>query len=355
MRYYLKYRDFDVVSFDAAAQEVEGLHKHFLPIQLQSVKHDFTMIRKFCSGRILMMNRKFCKDILTCYGVDDQTDLGICLACSGLSFRDCYWLCPEDSRTSWKNINLFDNEFSFDLSKTALTGIPSVPNDSVYTGELTGLGTRAKGFFRSGDKILLVKDESRDEINSEILTYYIARLLDLRCTKYENRIIFGKHCSVCALQTSVDAELIPCRDYMELYQEHRLSWQSETYRAFMKTGGVDFVKMQILDYLILNTDRNRDNYGMIRVNGSMAGMYPMFDHDSAFKGIGTNGIYFPSGMTFADTLSYLKQTEEYASIRGNLQDFVKSLESDKVKELFLALKSISVYQAVRERAKRLLD
>ncbi len=64
--------------------------------------------------------------------------------------------------------------------------------------------------------------------------------------------------------------------------------------------------MQLFDCVTFNSDRNRDNYGLLRLNGVVKGLYPLFDHDSCFKAKGMNGYYFPTGLTYRQTIDYLK-------------------------------------------------
>ncbi len=75
---------------------------------------------------------------------------------------------------------------------------------------------------------------------------------------------------------------------------------------FMDNDPVNFVKMQVFDYITLNTDRNRDNFALLRKNGKIAGLYPVFDHDSCFKGISGKAIYFVTGLSFKESMNYLK-------------------------------------------------
>lgn len=355
MKYYIKYRDINVVEFDTDTLAVKILHKQLLPVQISNCACNFTMIQKFCDNRALLMNRKYSKDILASYGIENQTNINICLIGNALSFRDCYWINQSQSNILWKDINLYDNKFSVKLSKTALTGIHSVIDDSLYTGELTGKGTRAKGFFRQNNgKIALVKAETIDEINAEILTYVVSTLLELPCTIYKKQKILNKLCSVCEIQTCNNIELIPFRDYMDKYLEHVMSIESDSFKEFTTYAKEDFIKMCILDYVLLNIDRNRDNFGLQRINGVITGMYPMFDHDSCLKGVHTNGIYFPTGLSFAKTLELIKRSNYYNKLYNNIKVFEHRLKTPEIKDIFLRLSTKEKYNGVLQRASKLL-
>lgn len=150
MIYYLKYIDTNVIKFDTVYEAVSVLNPSLLPYSIANMSVSYDMVRKFCSDRILMMNRKHRKEILDSCGLSNKSAIYICLLCKGLSFRDNYWICREGSKDTWSTVNLYDNSFSKELAHTALTGDASkvLIGDNVFTGELTNKGTRAKCFHR---------------------------------------------------------------------------------------------------------------------------------------------------------------------------------------------------------------
>lgn len=362
MGYYLKYKDSNVLWFDTISMSINIINKSLLPYSIQNMDESYDMIRQFCSCRILMMNREYCKEILTACGIDDQTDINICIVGRALSFRDNYWICRDDSSESWGSINLYQNKFSVEVQRVSLTGDMSVVNkystgDSLYTGELTAKGTRAKCYNRDKDNfIYLIKNEALTEIKSEIITYYIASALGLNCSSYMYKKIDNLDCSICRIYTSEINELIPCRDIMSFYKETSTSIQSNAYKTFYNIGRFNFIKMQLLDYIVLNTDRSRDNYGLLQQNERLIDLYPIFDHDSCFKGKSENGIYFPSGLSFAKTLDYLKSTyyNDLVSLRPQLISFDKYINANDFRDLFLRYKSLDEYNAILRRSKNIL-
>lgn len=359
MMYLLKYKDSIVLKFDTKNRYVELISKDLLPYSIANMKVSYDMISKFCSDRILMMNRQYCKEILNSCNIDDQSDINICITGKALSFRDNYWICKEGSKELWCNVNLYNNKFSSELEYISLTGDMSkvVLTDDLFTGELTNKGTRAKCFHRESDKLFLIKNESLDEIRSEIITFYLASALGLRCSQYSYGKINNLDCSVCQIFTSEDIELIPCRDVMSYYNEYKLYFNGNTYNTFYNIGKLDFLKMQLLDYIVLNTDRNRDNFGLCKRNGVLVGLYPIFDHDSCFKGKRTKANYFPSGLSFTDTLFNikLKYHNEMIILRPYIENFKNYISTPQFKDLFLSYKSEEVYNSVLRRTDNILN
>lgn len=358
MEYLLMYKDIAVLGFDTETQEATLLNADYIPlcIRLKNGDYSFDSIRQFCSLRVLLMNRAYCKEILTSCGVEDQSDINICIISRALSFRDNYWIKSESSEEKWNSVNLYTNSFSVQAANVALTGVMDTIDigGKLYTGELSGKGTRPKCFIRRGDDILLFKAETVDEIKSEIISAVIASVLGLkRPTRYWYEKAQGKDCSVCKILTSENSELVHYRDIMSYHDEVTMSYASSSYQFLMALDPEQFLLMQLFDYVTLNTDRNRDNFGMEMRNNTFVGLYPIYDHDSCFKGKSTNGTYFPTGLTFDQTISYLKSLHEYHLIRDRIDTAVNYFHSTEFQDIFLKFKSIDIYESMLWRLKML--
>ena len=94
MEYLLMYKDIQVFRFDMKTREIELLNENYIPICIrrQDGRYTFDSVRKFCSLRVLSMNRVYCKEILNSCGVDDQSDVSISIISRALSYRDNYYL-----------------------------------------------------------------------------------------------------------------------------------------------------------------------------------------------------------------------------------------------------------------------
>lgn len=362
IEYCLKYKNEIVFKFNIDQKSITMVKESLLPLSLQNKPITYDLVTKFCADRILMLNREYCKEILTACGVDDQSEVNICIVCKGLSFRDNYWITTTRSKEVWEEVNLYQNEFSVAISRIALTGnmdeatIHNIIGDNVYTGELTGKGTRAKCYLRKEGSIYMVKSETREEIMSEILTFFIAQALNIGCSRYRIGQIFDRECSVCEILTSQEKELIPCRDVLSYYNTNVMSCSGDYYKTFMSADPYNFIKMQILDYVTLNVDRNRDNFGLLASRGKLIGLYPLFDHDSCFKGKSTEGQYFPTGLTFAQTLELLK-TEYgfyYDALADEIAHFKKIIKHEDFRsDIFLKCKSEYEYESMLKRVDNL--
>lgn len=354
--FYLMYRDIPVAMFNKDTEYYTIKHPSMLPF---SIKEDtsYTAIQKFCSNRILMMNRKYCKEILTSCGIDDQSDLNICVVCHGLSFRDCYWIKGVNSDLTWDRVNLWNNEFSESISNTALTGESTsiIINDVVFTGELTNKGTRAKCYVRDNGKILLIKEETKREIFAELTVSIIADALGVPCARYSYQSIKGRDCSVCEIQTSVNVEMLDAREVLLHFNETAFKLDSNSYKYFSDNGKDEFVLMQLFDYITLNTDRNRDNFALMKQNGCIVGLYPLFDHDSCYKGKSINAHYFVTGVSFKETLDYLNKTYNLLKFETKINKVKEVIEEESFSSQLKLVLGEDYYNGLKERVNSILE
>ena len=343
--YSLMWKNEEVLRFNPNKHQAKIINNEKLGYNTHNFNNHYEIILSFCADRVLMMNREHCKEILTSCNIDDQSALGICLISRALSFRDNFWFKKCRDNITWESINLYTNKFSEQITKVAITGETEVVNidDGLFTGELTSKGTRAKSYIRNNGKVFLYKVENADEINSEIVSFYIAKALNLPSAMYFSDKLYGKHCSVCQILTNEDVELI-------LYRELLSNYGGQAYSMIMNLDPANFIKMQVFDYITLNTDRNRDNYGVVRYKGKFYSLYPIYDHDSCFKGKGTNATYFPTGMTFAKTLEFLKTFEQYAMYINKEQIHYNIVS---VKDKIIYYKDEKTYNEILKRIERL--
>lgn len=341
--YYLKWKDEIVLQFNPERQELEIRQRNLLPISVSNLNPCYNMIAKFCADRILMLNREYCKEILLVCGIDDQTAVPICLISKALSFRDNYWITPVRSNDTWDKVNLYNNEFSQKIARVALTGerCNYGVEDSLVTGELTCKGTRAKCYARDSGNIYLYKNETVDEISSELASCIVAEVVGIPYAKYWFSRYNDKPCSVCQILTNSDYELIPYRDLLSAFSTGALDF-------VRSTDPLNLARMMLFDYLTLNTDRNRDNFGLLRYKGKIVSMYPIYDHDACFKGKNTSAFYFVTGKTFSKTLAALKQDMIYEKLGVNEISF--KLHTSSFKDTFIKLKNEALYDELLQRA-----
>ena len=349
--FLLMYKDIPVLKFKEF--ELSVLHKHLLPVSIQHLPEDYSMIQHFCNSRCMQMNRGYAKEILTSCGIEQQNDVSICTLSLGLSFRDNYWIKSEDDTRTWKDVNLYSNEFSKEISRTSLTGeMCSVTlSDKVYTGELTNLGTRAKSFVRMDGKIYLLKSMPAVSVMHEVVAYYVAEALGVECTKYGVMKYSDLLCSVCEIETSMSVELTHAEDY----RSRNLHDVWKTNLEFLDMDRRGYMLMQIFDYLTLNTDRNFKNFAMKRVSGREVSLYKLYDHDACFLGVTDQGIYFPTALSFWESMLWLNENchAEFQRALTNVERFRTISQTEEWKDRFCKY-GRPYYKDLCARAEKLL-
>ncbi|MCI9077445.1 MAG: type II toxin-antitoxin system HipA family toxin [Lachnospiraceae bacterium] len=357
-RYCLKYKDETVLVFNTKSENVHIIKHELLPLSIINKEPLYGMIKSFCAGRVMARNRKNYNWILKICGLAGNNEINICIKSEAASLRDNYWICRADSNEKWKDVSLYRNMMPTHIGKVALTGIAEGSNiiTRFSAGELMNKGTKAKCFLRNGKKIFMCKAETEEEINSEVISYYIAKALGLPSVRYNKTKYMGMSCSICRIMTSEENEMVPCRDVLEHYDETRLHINSLTYKYFMETDPLNFIRMQLFDYITLNTDRNRDNYGLLMRNRKAVALFPVFDHDSCFKGKSANGIYFPSGITFHKTICVLKEMykSEYGQLKPDIIKLNEYIRSGSFKKMFFEYKTEQDYLKMLNRTANLI-
>lgn len=354
MTYYIMNKDNIVLQFDKDTKLVTVLNEQLLPFNIINRPKNYDMVKKFCVDRLMMLNRVNSEELLYAIGLDEVNAVEICIKTKGLSYTDNYWITNRGNLENWSDINLHRNQISKEIAEIGLTGkLTTVNTKNMLTGEYTLKGTKGKCVIQEDRELYLYKEEHESEINAEILSMYIAKMLGISCVEYWNSVKWSRHCSCSKLFTNERIELIPCRDILTAYNETEMSINGQYYSYFMLLGGMNFFKMQLFDYITLNTDRNRDNFGLLKIDGQVVGLSPLYDHDSCFKGISETGYYFVTGLTYEKTLECLKLSPYYTYLKETILNLKKEVLTKDFKERFLIYKDTEQYDNMLGRISNL--
>lgn len=148
----------------------------------------------------------------------------MCKACRGLSLEDSYWIRQDGDEKTWEEVNLFHNPLSLFVTEISLSG-------------------RNVHYFGTA--------EEKRNIHTPELT------------------------------TSEETSLVTFEEFQIFCSYYGMNPYEEA-RAIDHTF---YLKMQIADYLLNNTDRHEQNWGFLMENstGKIIGFCPLFDHDHAFS------------------------------------------------------------------------
>lgn len=210
----------------------------------------------------------------------------------GLSLSDHYWIKPVDADMCWRDVNLFTNDFRDSIGEMLFNpeaDVQEIPENCFSPSSSTQGDLRKKWVIIDGKRYLIKGNHGSNaqESLNEVFASMIHRkqqrqpYVDYHPIRLNDQI----HC-ICECFTTDKIEFIPAADI--IHSEKRGNsvsvFEHLIYRCVHY--GLDeqsvrsFLEYQILtDYLITNTDRHLNNFGVLRDTESLKliGMAPIFD------------------------------------------------------------------------------
>ena len=249
----------------------------------------------WCASRVLTLDRKYAKEILNSIGArqatTDRERSAISLAYHCVTLTDVYWVKGYREPITFDEINLFDHSLSdafvdVSLRGKALTAQNAqliVPSD--IASDVATQGAAPKAWVRRNGTFYLLKDGDEKEVDAELLASRIARCFDVDQVLYEPFQYDGQKVSASLLMTSRDLSIVPM-EHVEIYAaNHDTDWHALVDR-YDRRG---FCMMNIIDYLVGNTDRHWGNWGFLVDNktNKPLRLFPLMDFNKAFQSYDT--------------------------------------------------------------------
>lgn len=297
--YYLKNKDKIILQFEICSIEIDDYLKEnqykqevkniqvfsdLLPINLN--KNDLqNSLKKWIEYRKIPNNRKFSENIIATYSDDKQNlidyiDVSLCL-----SLNDTFWVVPTDKNYSWKQYNLYDNDFNKELELVAFSGKDFKVNGITLSPEYTTNGMLKKCWYRENNKIYLYKGSTKQYANggkeafSEYYLTQIAKILNIDYVDYDLKLFNNEIVSSCEIFTNQTYGYIPIHYF--LTAEELKKDKKDLLNAIAKIYGKEKLKdMLLFDALIYNSDRHLGNFGMLINNDTLEIIKPapIFDN-----------------------------------------------------------------------------
>jgi hypothetical protein len=255
--------------------------KRLIPVSRELLRHSTDMLIGMPSGEIEM-------DVI--YELAKENHW--------LSLSDQYWIKETDSPLEWRNINFFDNDFSDELGKVFLDPYAHVDSDNLnlQSPDITLQGNLLKAWkiVGSDKKRCLFKGDvstaSRVPHNEAVATRLYERVLnDSEFVSYW--VVEGDHhaYSVCENMITSNKELISASQVLAFTGYNKKDSNYVAYVKSCKDFGIDDIekalsKMLALDFVIANTDRHFNNFGLIRdINTLEYRIAPIFDNGNSLS------------------------------------------------------------------------
>lgn len=244
----------------------------------------------WCASRVLTLDRKYAKEILNNIGATQaNTDMErsrIAISYRGLSLTDVFWIADIGERISFDEISLFNHSLSDAMVDLSLRGRAlTVQNTELISiqdvaGEVSAQGLAPKAWIRGEDTFYLLKNGNARDVKAELLASQIVSCFDVDQVKYEKSEFENKLVSKSRIITSEDYSIAPM-EYMEIFF---INNDIDTEEYVKKTDAHNYYMMNIIDYLIGNSDRHWGNWGFLIDNktNKPIRLHPLMDFNKAF-------------------------------------------------------------------------
>lgn len=215
-----------------------------------------------------------------------------------LSLTDTLWVKSGRENVTWREVNLYENNFDEVVSKLSFDGNGLFGIQmSTTSPELTTDGAYDKCWLNQDDGIHLIKTGSDGARNTGLEPYcevLASQVFEKLCdsVKYTLRRFDGRVVSDCKLFTSQEFGYKPVSVFLKSGVKYGLPETMELYRAFNSEDA--FRRMVVADCITLNCDRHFGNFGFLVNNETFerSVLNPCFDFNMAFVPFAEEGFDF---------------------------------------------------------------
>ena len=268
-------------------------YKSFMPYNLyleeeediDTLVNNITNFYYWCATRVLTLDRKYAKEILNSIGmqqaVTDRDRAKIALSYRCASLTDVFWVRNKGEKISFEEINLYENHLENIFIDIALRGKQyTVDNESckrfVYKWSISEKPgkERAKGFS-------LLKDGGQDAVERELLASRICQCFKVNQVIYDRGEFDHEPVTISKNITSQEVSIISMEAFAIYAQNH----EKNIKKYILALDRYNYYMMNIVDYLIGNTDRHWGNWGVLvnNVNNKPISLHPLMDFNQSFQ------------------------------------------------------------------------
>ena len=272
-------------------------YKSFMPYNLyleeaddiDTLVNNITNFNYWCSTRVLTLDRKYAKEILNSIGmlqaVTDKERAKIALSYRCASLTDVFWVKLKNEKVSFREVNLYENHLENTFIDIALKGKQYTVQNEYLARDLSTNGCFPKAWQRKDDGFRLLKDGDLDAVERELLASQICRCFDVSQVFYEKDYFDGEKVSVSSNITSKEYSIVS----LESFEIYSLNHDRNTKKYILSLDRHNYYMMNIVDYLIGNTDRHWGNWGVLvrNSNNKPVRLHDLMDFNQAFHSYDT--------------------------------------------------------------------
>lgn len=260
---------------------LEPVAENDVDIQVQNLENFYY----WCASRVLTLDRKYAKEILNSIGASqaatDRERAQIALSYHCLSLMDVYWTKEAAEQVTFGEINLYENHLDNAFVDISLRGKQmTVANSHLIADDLGTKGCFPKAWVRKDGAFWLMKDGDPGTVEKELLASKVCRCFRVNQVLYEPDFYDGEKVSVSRLITSAAHSIVPM-EYFEIYAANA---EIDKMEYILQLDGYSYHMMNIVDYLVGNTDRHWGNWGFLVDNQTNEPMrlHELMDFNQAF-------------------------------------------------------------------------
>lgn len=244
----------------------------------------------WCASRVLTLDRKFAKEILRVIGASqattDKDRAKIAVSYHGLTLTDVFWIRSAGEKATFSELNLYNHSLSDAFVDVSLRGRDiTLQNAELFmskdaAGDVGTPGVAPKAWIRKGDCFYLLKDGEERDVEAEILASKIVGCFKVNYVPYEEDYFDGLKVSKCKIITSEKKSIVPY-EFVDIYCANH---GTDKLKYVLKKDKYSYYMMNIIDYLIGNTDRHWGNWGFFADNSTnkLQKLYPLMDFNKSF-------------------------------------------------------------------------
>ena len=244
----------------------------------------------WCASRVLTLDRKYAKEILRTIGasqaVTDKDRAMIAVSYHGLTLTDVFWIRAAGEKIEFSELNLYNHSLSDAFADVSLRGkdITIQNSELIMTKDVAGdvgtPGVAPKAWIRQNGDFYLMKDGDERDVEAELLASKIVGCFKIDYVPYEEDYFDGVKVSKCKIITSEDRSIVPY-EFIDIYCVNR---EINKLEFVLKKDSYAYYMMNIVDYLIGNTDRHWGNWGFFVDNNTnkLQGLYYLMDFNKSF-------------------------------------------------------------------------
>lgn len=294
--YEIMHQDRKVARIDRAGH-CKVYFKSFMPYNLyleeeediDTLVNNITNFYYWCSTRVLTLDRVYAKEILNSIGmwqaVTDRERAKIALTYRCASLTDVFWVKKFGETVRFSEINLYENHLDNTFIDISLRGKQYTAENKALARDLATNGCFPKAWQRTENGFRLLKDGGKEVVERELLASQICRCFDVEQVYYERDFFDSEEVSVSDNITSREYSIVS----MEAFEVYCMNKEKDVKKYILNLDKHAYYMMNIIDYLIGNTDRHWGNWGVLVKNSTNkpVSLHKLMDFNQAFHAYDT--------------------------------------------------------------------